>query len=114
MGGEVSKYANVASMKSHGVEFTLSTRNIETKDFSWTTDWTFAYAKNTITDLQSRSRVIDLVTSSGFPLEGYPVRAIFSIPFMGLNDEGLPTFINQDGNLTISDINFQEFEKLDF
>ena len=42
------------------------------------------------------------------------MRAIFSIPFMGLNDEGLPTFINQDGNLTISDINFQEFEKLGF
>lgn len=37
-GGQTSKYANVASMKSHGFEFTLSTRNIITKDFKWNTD----------------------------------------------------------------------------
>ena len=113
VGGENAKYANVASMKSHGVEFTISSTNLQLKDFQWTTDLTFAYAKNKITDLQARSRVIDLVTSSGFPLEGYPVRAIFSIPFMGLNEEGLPTFINENNELTVSDINFQEFDKLD-
>ena len=114
VGGVTSKLANVASMSSHGVEFTISTRNFETKDFSWNTDWTFSYATNKITDLQSRSRVIDLVQGTGFPLEGYPVRAIFSIPFMGLNEEGIPQIINENGEVTTSDINFQEFEKLDF
>ncbi len=112
VGGEIMKYANVASMASHGVEFTLSTKNIETKDFNWTTDLTFSYAKNKITSLLSRSRVIDLVPGTGFPLEGYPVRAIFSIPFVGLNEEGLPQFINENNEVTITDINFQEYEKL--
>ena len=117
VGGVTSKYANVATMKSHGVEFTVSTRNFESADprgFSWSTDWTFSYAKNKITDLQSRSRIIDLVQGTGFPLQGYPVRAIFSIPFVGLNDQGLPTFINENGEVTINDIYFQEFEKLGF
>ena len=114
VGGVTSKYANVASMASHGVEFTVSTRNIETKDFSWGTDLTFSYAKNKITDLESRSRVIDLVQGTGFPLEGYPVRAIFSIPFVGLNDEGIPQIINEKGEVTTTDINFQDFENLDF
>ncbi|MDE6716045.1 MAG: TonB-dependent receptor, partial [Muribaculaceae bacterium] len=113
VGGVNKKLANVASMKSHGVEFTISTHNIVTKDFDWNTDLTFAYAKNKITALESRSRVIDLVPGNGFAREGYPVRAVFSFPFMGLNDEGLPMTINEDGKLTISDINFQEFEKLD-
>lgn len=113
VGGVNRKMANVAEMSSHGVEFTVSTRNIVTKDFSWTTDLTFAYAKNKITKLEARARVIDLVPGVGFSRQGYPVRAIFSFPFMGLNDEGLPTTINEDGKLTISDINFQEFEKLD-
>lgn len=113
IGGESRKYANVAEMASHGVEFTLSTRNFQGRDFSWSTDLTFAYAKNKITNLESQSRVIDLVTGSGYPLQGYPVRAIFSIPFMGLNDEGLPTFINEKGELTTSELNFQEFENLD-
>lgn len=114
VGGEIAKYANVASMKSHGVEFTVSTKNVESKNFNWTTDLTFAFAKNTVTDLKSRSRVIDLVQGTGFPIEGYPVRAIFSIPFVGLNDEGIPQVINEKGEKTTTDIYFQEFEKLGF
>ncbi|MBR5102611.1 MAG: TonB-dependent receptor, partial [Muribaculaceae bacterium] len=117
VGGVTSKYANVAEMSSHGVEFTLTTHNIQPAnpaDFSWSTDFTFAYAKNKITKLVSRSRIIDLVQGTGFPLQGYPVRAIFSIPFVGLNAHGEPQIINEDGNVTTSDINFQEFEKLAF
>jgi len=114
VGGQIEKYANVASMKSEGVELTFSTRNIVTKNFSWNTDFIFSKAVNTITDLKSRSNVIQLVSGAGFALQGYPVRSLFSIPFAGLNDEGLPTFINQDGVNTVTDINFQEFEKLGF
>lgn len=113
VGGEILKYANVASMASHGVEFTLTTHNIQLPDFNWTTDFTFSYAKNKITDLTSRSRVIDLVQGTGFAVEGYPVRAIFSIPFVGLTEDGIPQFINENGDVTSTDINMQEWEKLD-
>ena len=113
-GGQIAKYANVASMKSQGIEFTISTKNIKLKNFSWTTDFIFSNAVNKITKLDTRSNVIQLVSGAGYALKGYPVRALFSIPFDGLNDEGLPTFINQDGIKTITDINFQEYEKLDF
>ena len=94
VGGQTRKYANVASMKSHGVEFTISTRNLELKDFSWTTDLTFAYAKNKITDLQSRSRVIDLVQGGGYLMEGYNVVTICSIPFLVVKNEGLHICLN--------------------
>jgi len=114
VGGVIGKYANVASMKSQGAEFTLSTKNISTKNFNWTTDLTFAWIDNKITSLKSRSNVVQLVTGSGYALEGYPVRALFSIPFLGLNDEGLPKFTNQNGEETVTNINFQEFNKLDF
>ena len=46
VGGVINKYANVATMKSHGVEFTLSTRNIRTNDFSWNTAFIFSYANH--------------------------------------------------------------------
>jgi hypothetical protein len=103
-------------MKSHGIEFTLTTHNIQSKDFNWDTDLTFSYAKNEITDLKSRSNVIDLVSgnSTNHFREGYPVSALFSIPFVGLNDEGLPMFINENGEKTMTDIYFQEYEKIDF
>ncbi len=114
LGGQISKYANVASMKSHGIEATISTQNIRLPKFSWTTDLTFSKTKNEITELDTRSRMIDLVSGSGFALEGYPVRSLFSIPFEGLNDEGLPMFTNESGEVTVSNINFQEMDNLDF
>ena len=107
IGGQVMKYANVASMKSHGIEFTLSTRNIVTKDFKWNTDFIFSQAKNEVTDLETNTRILDMVIGSGFTMKGYPVRSLFSIDFQGLNEEGLPTFINESGTLTVTDLNFQ-------
>lgn len=107
VGGEVRKYGNIASMKSSGTEFTLSTTNIKTKDFSWTTNFIYSHTHNEVTKLETSKRVIDLVSGNGFAQEGYPVRAIFSIPFRGLNEEGLPTFLDQDGNVTTTGIYFQ-------
>lgn len=106
--GEIGKYANVASMRSHGVELTLSTRNIVKKNFKWSTDFIFSKAKNKVTDLAAYSSVMDMITGYGFAMQGYPVRSLFSIDFRGLNEEGLPTFINESGELTTSNINFQE------
>ena len=109
MGGQ--KYGNVASMKSNGVELSLTTKNIVTKDFQWTTNFIYSHTHNEVTDLENNQRVIDLISGSGFALEGYPVRSLFSIPFRGLNNEGLPTFLDQDGEVTTTGIYFQEQDK---
>ena len=114
-GGSISKFANVASMKSHGIEATLSTKNIMTKDWSWNTDFTFAYTSTEITDLISWANVMSLIYDSGAnTLVGYPHRSLFSIPFVGLNDEGIPQVINENGEVTTTEINFQEYDKRDF
>ena len=114
IGGQVVKYGNVASMGSSGVEFTLSTTNINTKDFKWTTDIIYSHSENKVTDLENMQRVIDLVSGTGFALEGYPVRSIFSIPFKGLDENGLPLFLDQDGNITSTGIYFQERDNIGF
>ena len=107
MGGQVEKLGNIASMKSDGVELSLTTTNILKKNFKWTTNLIYSHSHNVVTNLKTTMRAIDLITGNGFAQEGYPVRSIFSIPFESLNSEGLPTFINQDGNKTVSDIYFQ-------
>lgn len=117
VGGIGSKLANVAEMKSHGIELTVSTNNLSYKSpIRWTTDFTFSYAYNEISKLKSRSNVIGLVSGTGSNhfREGYPVSALFSIPFVGLNDEGVPQIINEDGEVTTTNINFQEYDALDF
>lgn len=112
--GKSLKYGNVASMESSGVELSLSSTNIKTKDFSWTTDFIYAFAKNKVTEFYSRSSLLNMVSGSGFAKEGYPVRSIFSIPFAGLKENGLPSFYTNDGNVTVTNINFQQRDNLDF
>ncbi|MBD5183109.1 MAG: SusC/RagA family TonB-linked outer membrane protein [Bacteroidales bacterium] len=116
IGGEIDKFGNIASMKSHGVEVSLTTKNIVTPDFTWTTNFIYSHSKNKVSSLKTSKRMMQLITGSGFAQEGYPVRSLFSIPFMGLNDEGLPTFLDQDGNVSVSGIDFQASspEKLKF
>lgn len=112
-----TRYGNVASMKSHGFELSLSTKNIDTKKFSWTTDFIFGYNKNEITDLKDKRHLFSFVHGSGFGREGYPVRALFSIPFEGLDEHGLPTFTFKDKKITpanYGELNFQEREELGF
>lgn len=109
VGGQISKFANMAEMKSHGIEFSLTTKNIDTKDFKWSSSFIFSNAKNEVTKLESNTtRVIDMITGTGFTMEGYPVRSLFSLDYRGLNSEGLPTFINEEGVVTVNNINFQE------
>ena len=109
MDGAISKMANVASMKSHGVEMGLSTKNIVKKDFSWETSFIYSLAKTEITDLEADASVVQLVSGRGFALEGYPARALFSLKFNGLDKDGLPMLTNQDGQVVSSGqtINFQ-------
>ncbi|TKG96529.1 SusC/RagA family TonB-linked outer membrane protein [Puteibacter caeruleilacunae] len=107
VGGMYWKLANYADMKSHGVEFSLNTVNIQKENFSWNTNVTFAYTHNEVTTLNNSPLLFDMVRHDGGPKQGYPVRSLFSIPFAGLNEQGLPTFYNKDGDVVVGDINFQ-------
>ena len=73
-----------------------TSQNIRTRDFKWTTNFIYSHSHNEVTKLYTNLRVIDLIRGSGFAMEGYPNHSIFSIPFRGLNEEGIPTFVDQD------------------
>ena len=119
-GGQTEKYANLADMESHGVEVGLSTVNIQTPKFKWTTDFIYSMAKNKVTSLENSCNAYYLIVGqhSSNPymiptLEGYPVRTLWSYKFAGLNEEGLPMVINEKGKKTIGDVNIQETKNLE-
>ncbi len=97
-------------MKSNGVEISLSTKNVQTKNFSWTTDFIYSHIHNEVSKLETSVRVMDLVAGSGFTLEGYPVRSLFSDPLHGAERIGLP-FLDQNGDISTTGINFQDSVK---
>ena len=114
LSGNILRVGNVAEMKSYGLDLSLQTQNIKLKDFSWTTTLIYAKNENKITKLYVDASISDMVRGSGFSKEGYPVSSIFSIPFRGLNSNGLPTFADSDGNTTVDGLRFDQRENLDF
>ena len=110
VGGELNKYGNIATMKSSGVEVSLSTTNIKTPDFTWTSNFIYSHTKNEVTSLKTTTRAYELITGSGFAMEGYPVRGLFSFQYAGLSEDGIPQVVNTDGEVTTTNINFQEYD----
>ncbi|WP_281233593.1 SusC/RagA family TonB-linked outer membrane protein [Flavobacterium gelatinilyticum] len=106
IGGESIKQGNNADMETKGIEFGITTQNIKTDSFKWSTTLNFSVFDQKITKLQNRPTAFDLVDSNGGNAVGHPRNSIYSYQFTGLNREGLPTFLLQDGaenNITKAD-----------
>ena len=93
---------NWASMRNQGVEIALSTRNVHTKNFMWTTNFNFAYNNNTVLKEALREDALEPGR------EGYPVGALFALKTAGLDEEGYPMFQDKDGKA----VSAMEFFKL--
>lgn len=105
VGGVPTKRGNVAELRSSGVELTLSTVNISTRNFTWRTAFSYMHKTNKITKLLSNPTVRTMIGGTGFSYEGYPLSSLFSIPFAGLTEDGIPNFYDADGSKTLGGIN---------
>lgn len=108
IGGIITKYGNVATMKSDGIEISLTTKNIQKGDFSWTTNLIYSHINNKVTKLETSTRAMSLISGTGFTMEGYPARSLFSFQFVGLDEQGIPVLINTEGNESSTTFNFQD------
>lgn len=107
VGGEGTKIGNIGNMERTGFEAFFRTVNIETSNFRWTSNFNFSHSKSEITSWQSQDRVGDAISRNGANIQGFPTGALFSIPFAGLDSNGVPTFFGADGEI-IQNINLQE------
>ncbi len=89
--GFSSTSINWATMDNHGVEVALGTRNIHTRDFTWTTNINLGFNKNKVIKET-------VAQNSTYPSrEGYPVGALFALKTAGLDSEGYPLYLTKDG-----------------
>ncbi|MEE0689832.1 MAG: TonB-dependent receptor, partial [Bacteroidaceae bacterium] len=89
--GFSSTTVNWASMENDGWEIALNTRNIDTKNFSWSTSLNLGFNQNKILNES-------VAENSTYPSrEGYSVGAIFAYKTAGLDEEGYPLFLAKDG-----------------
>ncbi|GGF42558.1 SusC/RagA family TonB-linked outer membrane protein [Echinicola rosea] len=86
---------NYADTRAHGLDIDLTSRNLGGK-LKWSTTLLHTYVSEKVTGYEAEPTVNSLVSygvssSSPQPLEGYPLRGIFSYPWAGLDpDTGDP------------------------
>ncbi|MEP6929224.1 MAG: SusC/RagA family TonB-linked outer membrane protein, partial [Flavobacterium sp.] len=113
IGGQKIKQGNNANMETKGIEIGFTTQNIATSNFKWSTTLNFSVYDQKITKLENQPTAFDLVDGNGGNAIGRPRNSIYSYQFTGLNNQGLPTFIMQDGeDDKVTGANFQDTENV--
>lgn len=98
--GWLSTTGNLGEMSNRGIELSLNTHNIQSRDFNWFTTLTLSYNKNKVEKLDVESP-IELATDLMYQsfVEGYPMGSMFSYRYAGLDSEGRPQAYDKDGNI---------------
>jgi TonB-linked SusC/RagA family outer membrane protein len=99
--GYSSVFGNVGDMSNKGIELSLKSMNIQSKDFSWSSMFVLSYNKNKITRINSQTPVAtasDKVNQQF--LEDYPAYALFAYKYAGLDAVGDPRIMLANGEIT--------------
>ncbi len=79
--GFTTQLRNVGKLRNSGVEFTLNTENISTKNFRWTSNINFARNRNKILDLDGQK----LGASYNRAIEGQPIGVFVAREYAGVD-----------------------------
>ena len=77
-GSPLASWQNLAETENHGIELTINSRNIVSKNFNWTTTLTATWSKERINSLPSG----DLIAESLFV--GAPIKSIYGFKYAGI------------------------------
>ena len=100
-------WVNAGAMTNKGVEFTLNTHNIQTRDFTWTSGLTFSINHNEVTKLYSESSAISGINGSEtltYTMVGEPVGQFYGYKVIGMfKEEGDFYKKGADGNFLLDE-----------
>ena len=83
--GKSATYTNIGSTRNHGVEVTINSRNIVTKDFTWNSTLSFSANKEEIVDLVD-GRDIAIGTNKEYStlMIGHPIKSYNTFTYLGI------------------------------
>ena len=87
--GQDGKYAtmvNIGSVKNHGVEFSINSRNIVTKDFTWGSTLTFSANREKIDELYDNLKELQTGTEKETQtyMVGHPIHSYKTFKYLGI------------------------------
>jgi TonB-linked SusC/RagA family outer membrane protein len=93
---------NIGKLNNKGIELSLHSLNIQTKNFSWSSVFNFAYNKNILlsyTQLDPRANNVYSRLGNSSYLVGYRLQPMFSYAYAGLNNQGNPMIKLANGSI---------------
>ncbi len=86
---------NIGKVRNQGFELEITSRNFDTRDFSWTTSFNISHNKNKILALDGTQT--EIISGSQIHRVGESYRTFYLIEFAGINPEtGVPQFYTND------------------
>ena len=114
--------ANVGAMTNKGIEFTLNSTPVKTKDFSWNTAVNLSHNKNEITSISNDLfQANEFYTANvggrgqsgalGYQVikEGLPLGSFYTLRYAGKDDKGKSMFFDKNGNASTANTGFEHF-----
>lgn len=100
--GFSSYLMNIGAVRNRGLEFEINSRNVDNKNFTWTTNFNISHNKNTVLELDGYQT--EIISGTQIHKVGYPYRTFYLIEFAGINPQtGAPQFytnaVKADGSL---------------
>ena len=86
---------NIGEVKNQGVELEIGSTNVQTKDFTWTTNFNISHNRNEIVKLDGIQT--EIIGGTQIHKVGKPYRTFYMIEFAGINpDTGAPQFYTNE------------------
>ncbi|WP_439698279.1 SusC/RagA family TonB-linked outer membrane protein [Mucilaginibacter sp. AW1-7] len=93
---------NIGKLSNKGIELSLHSLNIQTKNFSWSSNFNIAYNKNMLVSYSQvdprANNVYSRLGNSSY-LVGYRLQPMFSYAYAGLNNQGNPMIKLANGSI---------------
>lgn len=87
--GFTSRYQNCGSTRNSGLELTITSNNISTKNFNWSTTFTIGHNVQVVTDTGAGNEYISTYSPTGIQMfygyvKGYPVHSLWGYQYAGV------------------------------
>lgn len=95
--------SNIGRLSNKGIELSLRSLNIQSRDFSWSTGLVFSWNKNKLDSYYVNPSIptdADSRVNSGLSVIGYNTSALFAYRYAGLDNMGDPQIRLADGTIT--------------
>lgn len=95
-----SVYTNIGNMRNRGIELTLNTSPVVTKNFKWSTSINYTRIWNKVMSLVSSNKNADIIQGSSVASVGKPLGTFLLVRWAGVNPaNGDPMWYAKDGSV---------------